>query len=275
MQLRKVQLDFTDAKVIFAEDQPEYCHVFAGFSSVTHHLENFLMKAVRDARTSLSGVDESLSRDVDIFCQQEGWHSRLHAQFNEKLVREGYPWVAARSDRMKDDFDRFLKSKGSRFCLAYAEGFETIGPIMSTFIFERVSDLMNDWDEPTVYLWVWHFAEEYEHRTVCNRLYNCVHGDYFPRIYGLWYALVHLFGYSIRVANNMITADVEAGRIKGGRLRSRIRFARTLVKLFSFVIPRLVRSMSPHYNPETIPPPRGCLRFLDETSQKYGVKAPA
>ncbi len=276
MLLRRVQLDFSDAKIMFAEGQPEYCHVLNAISSMVHHLEAFLMKVALEHRAKLpDDADEKLKRDVNVFCQQEGWHSRLHTQFNKKLMDEGYPWMGPRAEKMNDDFHRFLDEKSPRFCLAYSEGFETFGPLVSQFFFEKAGDLMYDWDEPTVYLWLWHFAEEYEHRTVCNHLYEAVYGDYWPRIYGLWYATFHLFGYSVRSATTMINADLASGRITGGKLRSRIRYAKVLARLFGFILPRMVfRCMSPRYDPAGIPPPTNCLRFLDGVSAKYAVRKP-
>ncbi|NDJ91405.1 metal-dependent hydrolase [Mycolicibacter kumamotonensis] len=267
-----MQLDFSDAKILFAPDQPEFCHLLNGISSMLHHLEGYLVKVVRDHSAMLAD-DDPLTKDVSIFCQQEGWHSRLHNQFNKKLVKSGYPWIGPYADKMKDDFDGFRTNKGPRFCLAYAEGFETFGPLVSQFFFEKAGDLMRDWDEPTVYLWLWHFAEEYEHRSVCNHLYAAVYNDYFPRIYGLWYASIHLFGYSLRAAATMIDADLKAGRIRGTKLRSRIRFAKVGVRLFGFLLPKLVfRCMSPHYDPVRIPPPRHSMQFLAEASAKYAVR---
>jgi uncharacterized protein len=277
MLLRKVELDFSDAKVIFAPDQPEYCHLLNGISSPLHHLENFLMKTVRQAREQLpADAPAQLVSDVDIFCQQEGWHARLHAQFNKKLISEGYFWLEHQAERLKNDFDRFLESKGPLFCLAYAEGFETFGPLVSSFFFEEAGDLMQDWDEPTVYLWLWHFAEEYEHRTVCNHLYGAVYGRYWPRIYGLWYSSLHLFGYAVVTANTLIKADLLSGRIGGSRMRSRLRMIRVLLRFFGYLLPRLIfRCMSPTYNPATIPPPKNCLRFLDDASTKYTIREPS
>jgi uncharacterized protein len=275
VELRRIKLDFSDAKIIFDEDQPEFCHLLGGISSMLHHLENFLMKNVREARKHLDETaDPTLAADVDVFCQQEGWHSRLHAQFNKKLMRSGYPWMGERADRMKNDFDGFLANRSAKFCLAYTEGFETFGPIVSQFFFERSGTLMKDWDEPTVYLWVWHFAEEYEHRSVANRLYAALHDDYFYRIFALWYTVIHLFWYSILAAKSMIDADIETGRIPVGKFRSYVRFGRSLASFLGFILPRVVRTMSPHYDPERIPPPRQCLEFLADASQRYAVATP-
>jgi predicted metal-dependent hydrolase len=38
MLVRKVELDFTDAKIRWADDQPEFCHLLNATSSFLHHL---------------------------------------------------------------------------------------------------------------------------------------------------------------------------------------------------------------------------------------------
>lgn len=91
-----------------------------------HHLEGFLVKVVREHSARLAD-DDLLRKDVLFFCRQEGWHSRLHTQFNKKLMREGYPWIGPDADKMKVDFEGLTTKKSPRFCLAYAEGFETFG----------------------------------------------------------------------------------------------------------------------------------------------------
>lgn len=276
LQQRKVELDFTRAKICWAEDEPEYCHLLNGISSMLHYLEPYLIKVVRRARKELpAGQYPQLAQDVTMFCAQEGWHSKLHTQFNAKLVDSGYPWMSAEADKMRDDFAGFLANRSLKFCLAYAEGFETFGPIVSQFFFEEAGELMAEWDEPTVYLWLWHFAEEYEHRTVCNYLYKAVYDDYVMRVYGLWYAAIHLFGYSVRVANSMIRADLATGRIRGPRWASRLRFARVLQRLFGYILPKLVfRCMRTNYDPATIPAPRNSLEFLRRVSDRYEVRKP-
>lgn len=277
MLMRKVELDFSDAKVVWAPEQPEFCHLLNAISSFLHHLEPFLIKTVRRTRRELGDeIAPTLADDVTMFCAQEGWHSKLHTTFNAKLADTDYPWVRDAAEGMREDFARFLTDKSPRWCMAYAEGFETFGPIVSQFFFEKAGDLLYDWDEPTVYLWLWHFAEEYEHRSVCNHLYKAAYANNYPaRVYGMWYAMVHQFGYAIRVANSMINADLAAGRIQGSKLRSRLRFANVLRRVFSFMLPKVIfRCMRPAYDPATIPPPRHSLKFLQDASTRYAVRQP-
>ena len=215
MEARKVDLDFSQAEVYWNPADPEYCQLLNAISSMLPELEGLLIKAVRDvARRLPESTAEDFRRDVKLFVQQEGRHSRLHKRFNDRLVAEGYDFLPPMIARIAADFDRFYEQKGPKFALAYAEGFETFGPLVSTFFFERAGVLMADWDEPTTYLWLWHFAEEYEHRTVCNYLYREVYDDYWYRIYAFWYATFHLFGYSFLVAMRLLAADRKRGRLR-------------------------------------------------------------
>jgi len=270
MQLRKVEIDFSDARVDWAAGDPEYAHLFNGISSMVPYLEVMLNKAVRGAKSRLREDETELRREADRFCWQEGRHTKLHLQFNEHLQRT-YPWLEADQARIRADFERFWTVKGHKFTLAYSEGFETYGPILTELLFEGSGSRLDDWDEPTVYLWLWHFAEEYEHRMVCHDLFDRLYASNVYRVYGLLYALVHLYGYSLKVAWKMIGTDLETGRLRG-RLRTRLRFLRVVGMLVGFLLPRLARAMLPGYDPSAIPPPRRSMEFLDAAAQRYGVR---
>jgi hypothetical protein len=246
-----------------------------GVSCVLVDLEGFLNRIVRHHAKQLPDDDYAeLKRDAERFCWQEGRHTRVHMSFNELLYAEpGYEWLKPKQAKMKADYARFARDKGYQFCMAYCEGFETYGTYVSYFFFEGSGSLMKDWDEPTIYLWLWHMAEEYEHRNVCNHLYRASYGEaYWMRMYGLWFATVHLFGFSVNCARKFVAADLKHGRIKG-RVRSRLRFARDAARLFAYVIPRQIfLGMRPGYDPADIPPPRRCMEFLAGVAERYGVK---
>lgn len=271
MEARKVILDFSDAKVRWNPAEPEYSHLLNAISSFIPALEGFLNRTVKAGRDMLPEDALDLRRDAGIFVAQEINHTQMHLRFNKLLHEAGYRKLAGESEAIKADFLRFTADKGHRFSLAYAEGFETFGPFLVSFFFDRGRDLMKDWDEPTCYLWLWHFSEEHEHRTVCNYLYRDIYGGYWYRIYVLWYAFVHLFGYAFRVARHMIGEDRRTGAIPDP-WRSRWRFTKVLARFFGYLLPRLLfRAMHPHYDPaDTVAPPR-VQAFLDEASRKYRV----
>ena len=275
MELRKVEIDFSDAKVHWNPSEPEYSHFLNGLSSAIPYLEPFAIKVLRQAKEKLPPSAAGLRTEIDLFVGQEGRHHRLHARFNKVLREAGYEKLAKEEERLKADYARYLEHKDLKFCLAYCEGFETFGPILSGFFFDRAADLMRQWDEPTVYLWLWHFAEEFEHRTVCNYVYKAIYDDYWYRLYGLGFATVHLFRYILRVCHQMVSKDRKTGAIRG-RLRSNARFAVILWRIFSYALPPLLlKAVRRSYDPGTLEPPTHVMQFLADASQRYGILEPA
>lgn len=268
MEVRKVVLDFSDAEVHWSPGNPEYSQLLNAVSVGLPPIEQFLVKVVRRVREAVPEGDP-LRDDADTFVGQEGRHARLHSQFNRELRRD-YPEIAPHEQRFRDDLDRFLETRDLRFCLAYCEGFETVGPIVAAYFFERGKHYMRDWDEPTVFLWLWHFAEEYEHRTVCNYLFKEVYGSYWHRIHGLVYLLAHAPWRLSFVFRELMSADRREGRIVGP-IRSRLRFARVLAGLVAYAAPRLVKAFKPTYDPGPIPAPARCVSLLAAASERYGV----
>lgn len=274
LAVRKVMLDFSDAKALWSPGQPEFSHLMNACSACLPELEPFLCKVVNTARDELPEDADELIRDATLFLGQEGRHSRMHRQFNETLVREGYTCLREPVKHLRDDFNDMRRNKGHKFSLAYAEAFETFGPLGALFFFDKAKDIFTPWDEPTVFLWLWHFAEEYEHRTVCNYLYKELYNDYWTRVRVLGYMCVHLLGWVVRLAFQLVRTDRENGQIPDP-WRSRVRMARALFRVSTYVFPRLLfRGLQPNYDPAILKPPQGAMRLLAEASERYGIAEP-
>jgi predicted metal-dependent hydrolase len=171
---------------------------------------------------------------------------------------------------MKADYEHYWKDKGLKYCLGYAEGFETLGPIIACFFLEGAPELRKpNVDDPTADLWRWHLAEEYEHRHVCNYLFHRLYPrSYWYRLYGIAYAGRHMLSYMIGTTLYVLREDYKSGRIKDP-WRSRLRTAGVLLRLFAYITPRLIKAMAPKYDPIDIPPPRRCMEVLAETEAKW------
>jgi predicted metal-dependent hydrolase len=270
LQLRKVDIDFSDAKIHWNPAGPEFSHLFNAFSILAPSLEPFLIKTMRQFKERLPESAEQLRRDVDLFNSQEGRHYRMHMKFNKVLYAAGYDTAESEAN-LKADYERFFTEKGLKFCLAYSEGFETLGPALSGYFFDRTPELPEGWDEATTYLWLWHVAEEYEHRAVVNSTYKLLYDDYWYRLYGLWYALVHIFRFVLRESNRMTKYDLAHGRIKG-KLRSRLRLARSLGGLLAYAFPRLIiNAQKRSYDPTRLPPMKNATAMLEDVSRRYGM----
>ena len=275
LKLRKVDIDFSDAKIHWNPQYPEFSHVFNAFSVGAPCIEPFLIKVMRQIKDRLPESATELRRDVDLFNSQEGRHYRMHMKFNTVLHQAGYDTQES-EEKLKDDYRRFLDEKGLKFSLAYSEGFETLGPVLSGYFFDRSPALMRRWDQPSIVLWLWHVAEEYEHRHVVNGCWKLLYDDgYWYRIYGLWYCLLHLFTFVLRESNRMVKHDLATGRLKGP-LRARWRYGRAVAGLFAYALPRVVFVAGRRsYDPAKLPPLDNAMFILDETSKRYGILEPA
>lgn len=211
-----------------------------------------------------------LRPDCKIFIAQEANHYRNHARFNEVLRASGYPELERREQGIKADYDYYWAKKGLTYCMRYAEGFETLAPILACFFLEGARELRgNDVDDPTADLWRWHLCEEYEHRHVCFHLHHTLYPSYWLRLWGLMYAGRHMLNYMIGTARYLIREDRRSGRISDS-VRSRIRFSSVMIRMFAYAIPRLLQSASPSYDPRNISPPPGCQEILEKAERLWG-----
>ena len=270
MKVRKVELDFSDAKIDWNPAQPEYAQLLNGLSSGFPLLEPFLIKVVRRAKEL---APEHMHRDIDLFCSQEARHYKQHAKFNKLLYERGYPLEPVMK-KLGDGYEKALAKRSLQFNLGYCDGFETFGPMLSYFFFEHAPELMEGWDEPTVYLWLWHLSEEFEHRAVCYELYKAIYGSapsYFYRCFMMWYAMIQLFGYGISAYGVIIRKDRE-GMSRRQVLQSKARFAKVFWRLASFIGGHMItQCMRRHYDPRTLKTPATVNWFLNDASDKYGI----
>jgi len=274
LKLRKVEIDFSDAKIHWNPEYPEFSHLFNAFSLVAAHIEPYLIKVMRQISDRLPESAAELRRDADLFNSQEGRHYRMHIKFNTLMNEAGYDTKAAEA-RLKADFKRFLDEKDIKFSVGYCEGFETLGPVLSGYFFDRSPELMRRWDQPSIFLWLWHVAEEYEHRHVVNGCWKALYDDdYWGRIHGLWYCLLHLFKFVLTESNRMVRHDLR-GVGFAGRVRARLRYNRALAGLMAYALPRvLFVACRPSYDPAKLPPIENAMFILNETSKRYGSLEP-
>lgn len=272
MKIREVDIDFSEAAIFWTPQDPEFAQFWNATSTFLPYLEPFLNKTVRKGMEQLGEHETELRRECMIFIGQEGRHYKNHAKFNKKLRENGYPELAAREERMAADYRRFWKEKSHLYCMGYAEGFETLGPVLACFFLEGAKELEQaDVDDPTASLWRWHLAEEYEHRCVANYLFHRLYPSYWKRLYGISYSVPHMMNYMIRTALYLIREDRRAGRIPD-TWGSRWRFTRMLVRMLAYAIPRFLKTLLPGYDPVRIKPPEKSMQVLDEAEARWGVR---
>lgn len=272
MKVREIDIDFSQAKLHWTPEDPEFAQFWNGASTFLPYLEPFLNRTVRAGIDMLPPEMTELREDCRIFIAQEGRHYKNHAKLNAFLRASGYPGLVAREAKMKADYERFEKEKGHKYCMGYAEGFETLGPIIASFFLEGARELDKATvDDPTADLWRWHLAEEYEHRHVANYQFHAIYNSYWYRLWGICYSAPHMLGYMIGTGLYMINEDRKSGRIKDP-WRSRLRFAGMMGRLFAYIVPRVITSLHPKYDPKDLPEPKRCMAVLEHAETRWARK---
>jgi predicted metal-dependent hydrolase len=137
--------------------------------------EQFFIDAVRNGAKSLPAEQQAhFHAEVQGFVGQEATHRRIHGLFNGHLERLGYPnrWAvraAMRIARIRD-FD-------VRHHLAVTAAYEHFTAILAEHLLARPEQLAGA--EPRLQtMWLWHAAEESEHKSTAFDLYQALGGNH-------------------------------------------------------------------------------------------------
>lgn len=276
MKVRKPSLDYSEVPLYWSENR-EFAQRWNAGSFVPAYIEPFLVKVLREAQPVIGTDDAKLADDVDIFIKQEMEHCKRHVKFNRRFASFGYDELKPLETAFAKDYDDWMTSKSLRFRLAYCEGFEAMSAISVTAIFEESDEFFATADQNVVDLWKWHLAEEYEHRTVMYDVFHEMYGknpvtSYFWRIYGLFYAMVHMGGFSARATKVLL--DKDRSTMTPEQLAQSIANEKRAKKALTRpALKHLLEILSPFYKPARRRPPRGVEAYLGEGFPRVAVKA--
>lgn len=269
MQVRYPDFDFSNTKPFWC-DNPEHAQLINAGNIIPAYIEPFLIKVMRRAKQELDAVaDAELLADIDVFNKQEGQHLKMHGGMMTMLRNNGYAGMKPIEDAYQADYERFLETKSLKWLLAYCEGFEAFGSTAAEkWVDGAIEQDLSNADPQVIELFRWHLAEEYEHRTVCSRLYKRLGSQggpviaYFRRMYGLFYASFHMLKYANQLGKyliatdqaNMSSAELEASK---RRLKEAKRAAKGAPSAKN-----VLRILMPWYDPADTAPPRNYAEVL-------------
>ena len=272
MKVRYPKFDFSNIRAHWAPNKEFAQRVNAG-SLVPAYVEPYLLKVMVKARPLIDPAKTKIIEDLDIFIKQEMQHWRQHTAFNKRMHALGYAWLKPMEQEYEADYKRFLEKKSLRFNLAYCEGFESLSATACELYFDDYNELLEQADPEPTNLWRWHLAEEFEHRTVCSDVYHSLYGRnrlvaYCCRVYGYFYALVHILGFVSRVGKKLLEFD--RARMTPDELQeslARDKVARKVMgqRFFQF----FVMICSPFYEPLKRREPKGYKQYLQQFEKRF------
>ena len=141
--------------------------------------EQFFIDAVRAGFKQLPRHrQEPLRAEVQGFVGQEATHRRLHSLYNAHLDKLGLEnrWEPRAKQRLA-----LLEGLDPRHAVAITAANEHFTAILAEWLLTN-PDLLGDQDERLKTLWLWHSAEESEHRSTAFDIYLALGGDHEWRV---------------------------------------------------------------------------------------------
>ena len=234
-----------DLSPVWTPRFPELSAAANGVSFLMPYVEPFVVKSVRSAVDDLEPPLQRTSRE---FMTQELQHHAQHRRFNDLLVPQ-VPGMTRIERWMRSTFV-WLGGRSQRFGLAYAAAFETIAFALARWTESHMRQLFDGADPQVTTLFLWHLAEEVEHKTVAFDVFEAVDGSRLRYLRAAVVALVVLTWFTFLSTLVMLKAQ--------GRLLHPLAWWRLLVwgvSLAFEVLPDLAVSAMPSHHPSDFTDP--------------------
>ena len=136
--------------------------------------EQFFIDSVRNGFKVLPAPEQERFRaEVQGFVGQEATHRRLHSLYNAHLEKLGLvnEWEGRARERLA-----LMEGVDVRHWLAITAANEHFTAILADWMLHN-ADLLGDQDPRLKTLWLWHSAEESEHKSTAFNLYKALGGN--------------------------------------------------------------------------------------------------
>ena len=137
--------------------------------------EQFFIDSVRNGFKALPPEQQERFRaEVQGFVGQEATHRRLHSLYNAHLEQQGLvnDWAVRAQRRLK-----LLDGMDPRHAVAITAANEHFTAILADWMLHN-PDLLGTEDPRLATLWLWHSAEESEHKSTAFDLYQALDGSH-------------------------------------------------------------------------------------------------
>jgi predicted metal-dependent hydrolase len=244
---RRVTFEYPDdLDAAWIPDVPEFAYVANGLSLLMPFAEPLFIRAVRNY---LPDLDEPLRERTEAYIKQEVGHYREHKRFNE-LIRTQHPGVAGVETRMDRCANWVITKRSKQFNLAFAAGGEIMSFLLARWVDKHAGRLFTGAEPVPTTLFLWHLAEEVEHKTSAHDVYEAVDGSRLRYALAMVMGTVLLGWYVWRAALVQLHDD--------GRLFSPVahwRLFRWSLSLAFDLFPSMLVSALPNHTPSQFADP--------------------
>jgi predicted metal-dependent hydrolase len=252
--VRRVTFEYPDdLAVLWNPDHPEFAAAANAVSLLMPYAEPYFVRSVRDV---LGDLDPALAERASAYARQEGQHLRQHRRFNDLLVAQ-VPRLARAERAMARTYGGLGRRCSARFNLAFAAASETIAFALARWAMRHHRSFFGGADPTASTLFLWHLAEEVEHKSVAFDVWEAVDGK---RLRYAWAMLVTVSILATFVFWTM--AAMLASQRRFRRLRTWPRLARLWLSFTFQVLPDMAASAFPRHHPTDFTDPPWLTTWL-------------
>lgn len=251
IKVRKINFEFPDDIPFYFNPRNQEASMLANtLSFLAPAFERYFIRGIRAAMPLVQNA--AVREEADLFCKQEGQHSKIHIDHQNMLLRK-HPALEVVRDRVNASYSDLLETESNEFALAYATNIELTFKPMARFLVENRHHLFSDGDSRISSFILWHFVEEFEHRSAMFNVYQDVVGDYLFRMRTVKRTRQHVGKLGEEVRTAMIECEPPPETTAEGSISrwSRLRLAAGLFETYS-----------PFHNPESGGEPKWITDWL-------------
>ncbi|MEM7341141.1 MAG: metal-dependent hydrolase [Actinomycetota bacterium] len=249
LPVRRPSFDYADdADPMWTPARPEFACAANSVSLLMPYMEPYFIRSIASVTTSLPSDQAELART---YIGQERAHQREHRRYN-RLLAGRYPSLAWLERRAAATYRWLGRTRSPAFNVAFTAASETIAYSAARWAAEYRRTLFDGVDGPLAHLFIWHLAEEVEHKSAAWDIHLAL-GRGRPRLRYLLAAAPALLLVAL-----FVTAGTTLMLIAERRLHSPVAWMRLLRwgVTFTFeLIPNLVMALGPDHHPDRFADP--------------------
>lgn len=179
MQVRQRTVRFEypdDLRAGWHRTMPEFACAANAVSLMMPYVEPYVVRAMRQA---LPRLDGELADEARGYIAQEAQHHAQHRRFND-IVAAQVPGTGVVEAVLRRTFSWLWRTRSERFHLAYAAASEAVAYGAARWVERHHGELFRDADPTVASLYLWHLAEEVEHKNVAYDVYDELYSSRWP-----------------------------------------------------------------------------------------------
>ncbi|MEI7591860.1 MAG: metal-dependent hydrolase [Actinomycetes bacterium] len=269
LAVRKIAFEYpADLDPAWNRQFPEFAFAANSVSLLMPYAEPYFVKAVRSA---LGQIDPTIKSRTEDYLRQELQHHVQHRRFNDLIVAR-YPRIARVESWMKQTYGWLSRTRSQRFNLAFAAGSETIAFAIARWTESHLGEFFDGADPVAATLFLWHLAEEVEHKTAAFDVYEQVDGSRLRYLAAMTTSFALLAWFTILSTLTMLWADHRLARPT-----TWFRLFKWSLSLSFTVLPDMLASAMPSHHPSDFSDPpllSAWLRDFDPVTGTMPVWTP-